>query len=118
MQRYGQKISKMPPKWGFSPICDPQDFFFENRALSLLYPYGTLTSCKKLEKSLERSLRYLKTDHGPRTDGQGRLLRTPLSKPGVQNMSNIEVEVILTFVSFQVAQNLISPWTGDPPMGI
>jgi len=80
----------MPQKWGFSPICDPPRFFFKNRALSLLYPYGALTSCKKLEKSLERSLRYLKTDYGLRTtDG----LRTdmgdyigPLSgKPGVQN---------------------------------
>ena len=69
--RYGQKTSKMPQKWGFSPICDPPRFFFKNRALSLLYPYGALTSCKKLEKSLERSLRYLKTDgrtNGPRTD--------------------------------------------------
>ena len=69
--RYGQKTSKMPQKWGFSPICDPARFFFKNRALSLLYPYGALTSCKKLKKSLERSLRYLKTDQrtdGPRTD--------------------------------------------------
>ena len=77
----------MPQKWGFSPICDPPRFFFKNRALSLLYPYGALTSCKKLEKSLERSLRYLKTDYGRtdgRTNGQGRLLRTPSGKPGVQ----------------------------------
>ena len=36
-------ISKM----GFSPICDTPKFFFKNQALSLLYPYGTLTSCKK-----------------------------------------------------------------------
>ena len=42
--------------------------FFKNRALSLLYPYGALTSCKKLEKSLEQSLRYLKTDYGQTTD--------------------------------------------------
>ena len=61
MQRYGQKTSKMPQKWGFSPICDPPRFF-KNRALSLLYPYGALTSCKKLEKTNEQSLRYLKTD--------------------------------------------------------
>ena len=46
MQRYGQKTSKIPPKWGFSPICDPQDFFFKNQALSLLYHYGVLTICK------------------------------------------------------------------------
>ena len=73
MQRYGQKTSKMPPKWGFSPICDAIGFFFKNRALSILYPYSALTSCKKLEKTIERSLRYLKTDgplmDGPRTDG-------------------------------------------------
>ena len=57
-----KKTLKMPPKWVFFPICDPQDFFFKNRALSLLYPYGALTSCKKLEKTNELSLRYLKTD--------------------------------------------------------
>ena len=88
MQRYGQKTSKIPPKWGFSPICDPPRFFFKNQALSLLYPYGALTSCKKLEKTNERSLRYLKTDHGRtngRTDhGQGQLLRTPSGEPRVQ----------------------------------
>ena len=86
--RYGQKTSKMPQKWGFSPICDPPRFFFKNRALSLLCPYGALTSCKKLDETNERSLRYLKTDHGPTdqlTDGQGRLLRTPSGEPWVQN---------------------------------
>ena len=62
MQRYGQKTSKMPQKWGFSPICDPQDFF-KNLALSLLYPYGFLTSYKKLEKTNGRQ-----TKDGPRTD--------------------------------------------------
>ena len=78
MQEYGQKTSKMPQKWGFSPICDPK-----NRALSLLCPYGALTSCKKLEKTNEQSLRYLKTDG--HTDGpQGQILRTPTGKPEVQ----------------------------------
>ena len=56
----------------------------------MLYPYGALTSCKKLEKTNEWSLRYLETegptDLGPpTTDGQGRLLRTPTGKPVVQN---------------------------------
>ena len=46
---------------GFSPICDPQGFFI-NRALALLYPYGALTSCKKLGKTIEQSLKSLKTD--------------------------------------------------------
>ena len=44
--------------------------FYKDRALSLLYPYDALTSCKKLEKTNERSLKYLKTDgrtNGPRT---------------------------------------------------
>ena len=73
MQRYGQKTSKIPPR-----------FFFKNRALSLLYPYGT-TSCKKLEKNNERSQRYLKTDQqtdGPQTkDGQTRVItKDPLGR--------------------------------------
>ena len=68
MQRYRQKTSKMPPKQGFSPTCDPPRFFFKNRALSLLYRYGAITSCKKLEKSNELSLRYLRTDG--RTQGR------------------------------------------------
>ena len=36
---------------GFSPFVTPKDFF-KNPALSLLYPYGVLTSCKELEKLL------------------------------------------------------------------
>ena len=61
-----KKTSKSPRKWGFSPICDPSRFSPKNRALSLLYPYGALTSCKKLEKTNEQSLKYQKTDQ--RTD--------------------------------------------------
>ena len=57
-----KKHQKCPENGGFSPICDPPRFFFKNRALSLLCPYGALTSCKKLEKTNEQSLRYLKTD--------------------------------------------------------
>ena len=69
----------MPQKWGFSPICDPPRFFFKNRALSLLYPHGALTSCKKLEKNNERTLRYLKTDQ--RTDGLTRAItKDPLGR--------------------------------------
>ena len=41
---------------------DSPRFFFKNWALSLLCPYGALTSCKKLEKTNGQSLRYLKTD--------------------------------------------------------
>ena len=61
---------------GFFPICDPNIFFFKNRALYLLYPYDALTSCKKIENINERSHRYLKMDlrttegrtDGPQTD--------------------------------------------------
>ena len=36
---------KCPQKWGFPPFVTPK-IFFKNRALSLLNPYGALTSCK------------------------------------------------------------------------
>ena len=62
------KKLKKYQKTGSSPIFEPQRFFFKIRALSFLYPYGAVTSCKKLEQTNEQSLRYLKTDHGPRTD--------------------------------------------------
>ena len=57
-----KKHQKCPKNGGFPPFVTPQDFFFKNRALSLLYPYGALTSCKKWKKTNERSPRYLKTD--------------------------------------------------------
>ena len=81
------KNIKNAPKMGFFPHLRPPKIFFKNRALLLLCPYSVLTSCKKFEKSLERSLRYLKKDQltGEPTDGQGRLLRTHSGKPGVQN---------------------------------
>ena len=56
------KKHKNTLKIGVSPICDSLRFFFKNQALSLFYPYGALTSCKKLEKNNEWSPRYLKTD--------------------------------------------------------
>ena len=108
MQKYGQETSQMPPKWGFSPIRDPQRFFFKNRALSLLYPYGALTSSKKLEKTLERSPRYLKTDGRTNglTDGQGRLLWTQSGKPGVQYLSRKKAKSSAQFnLLFVAAEN-------------
>ena len=57
---------KCPQNGVFPPFVTPQDFLFKNRALSFLYPYGAQTSCKKLEKTNEQSLRYSKTD--TRTD--------------------------------------------------
>ena len=56
------KNIKNAPKRGVFPHCDPRVFFFKNWALSLLNPYGALTSCKKLEKTNEQFPRYLKTD--------------------------------------------------------
>ena len=70
MTRCRDMDKKMPQKWGFTPICDPQRFFFRNRALSLLYTYGALTSCKK------QSPRHKKTNRPQTTNGQGWLLRT------------------------------------------
>ena len=86
-----KKHQKCPKKGGFPPFATPHDLFFKNRALSLLCPYGALTLCKKIEKTNEQSLRYLKTD--TQTGGQGLLLRTPSGKPGVEN----ELKVTLNF---------------------
>ena len=46
-----KKHQKYPQNGDFPPFVTPQDFF-QNWALSLLYPYDPLTSCKNLEKSL------------------------------------------------------------------
>ena len=82
-------LLKEAPKM-FPPICDPPRFFFKKRALSVLYPYVVVISCKKLENTNGWSLRYLKTDHRQIDRhklmvGQWRLLRTPSSKPKFQN---------------------------------
>ena len=70
-----KKHQKCPQNGVFPPFVTPQDFFFKNRALSLLYPYGALTSCTNLKKTNGQSLRYLKieqrTTDGQRTDRQG-----------------------------------------------
>ena len=47
----------------------PQDFFFKNRALTLLYTYSALTNAQ--------SLRYLRTDHGLTDIGPPRISRDP-----------------------------------------
>ena len=57
MQSYGQKTSKCL-KIRFLQFVTPQGFF-KNLALSILYPYGALTSCKKLEKTRQT---YQQTD--------------------------------------------------------
>ena len=55
-----KKHQKYPQNDGFPPFVTPR--FFSKIGLSLLYPYGALTLCKKLEKTNERSLRYPKMD--------------------------------------------------------
>ena len=93
MQRYGPKHRK----------CQ-LEFFFTKPTLSLLYPYGALTSCKKLEKTNARSLRYLKTitltdrRTDRHTDGQGQLLRTPSGKTWVKNQNSASCEIFYFFL--------------------
>ena len=82
-----KKHQNYPQNGGFPQFVTPQDFF-KNRALPFLYPYGSLTSCKKSEKTNEWSLRYLKTD-GPMdqrtTDGRTRAItKDPSGEPRVQ----------------------------------
>ena len=57
-----KKHQKYPQNGCFPPFVTPK-IFFKNRALSLLYPYGALTSCKKLEKTNEQSLEIFKDGH-------------------------------------------------------
>ena len=88
MQRYGQKTSKIPLKWVFSPICDVPRFLIKNQALSLLYPYGALTSCKKLKKIDKKLFQAsLKTNRPAerQIDRQMWLLWTSLGKSRDQN---------------------------------
>ena len=57
----GRKHQKCPKMGGGCSICEPPRFSFKNE-LCHFYPYVTPTSCKKLEKTNEQSLSYLKTD--------------------------------------------------------
>ena len=82
MQRYRQKISKKTNiQW------TPHRYRQDDRALSLLYHYGALTSCKKLEKTNEWSPRYSKTDNG-QTEWQEWLHRIPSDKAGSKKLKN------------------------------
>ena len=57
-----KEFQKLPLEWGFLPFVIQKDLFYWG--WSLLYPYGALNSCKKLEKTYEQSPRYLKADKG------------------------------------------------------
>ena len=100
---------------GFCPHLWHAKIFFKNWAQSLLYPYGALTSCKKLEKTYERSLEIFKdgkTDgqangqtKGP-TNGQERLLRTPSGKLGVQNdLEHVKPKFILIYTARDIQEH-------------
>ena len=78
-----KKHQKCPKNGGFPPLVTPQDFFSKIGLCHFCTLMVALTSCKKLENTNERSLRYVKTDQ--QTDGPGRLPWTPSVKPGVQN---------------------------------
>ena len=66
IERYGQKSTKMPQRWNSSPIYDPK-ILFTNRAMSILYPYDALTSCK-IQKKLMSCLRDIQRQTDKRTD--------------------------------------------------
>ena len=57
-----KNLQKSTKNKGFSPIVTKSQIFSKIGLLSLLYPCGVLSSCKKLEKTSGRSLRSLKTD--------------------------------------------------------
>ena len=61
-----KKHQKYPKNGGFPPFVTPQDFFSKIGLCHFCTLYGALTSCKKLEKTNERSLEIFKD--GPRTN--------------------------------------------------
>ena len=88
MQRYGQKHQKCPQNGVFPPSVTPKIFFQKSGSVTFV-PLWCPNFMQKTRKTNEQSLRYLKTDTRTHTHtdthGQGRLLRTPSGKPGVQN---------------------------------
>ena len=85
-----KKHQKCPKNGVLPPFATPQIFFQKSGSVTFV-PLWCPNFMQKLEKTNEQSLRYLKTDTRTdgRTHGQGRLLRTPSGKPGVQNHINI-----------------------------
>ena len=79
-----EKLTKSPNLGHFRPFLPffgQTRIFLKNQALSLFSYYGSLTSCKKLEKTNESIQRKL---HYRRTHGQSWIHRTPPALPGVQ----------------------------------
>ena len=57
--------------------------YYKNGGLSTTFvPLWCPILVQKIRKTNKRSLRYLKTDHRPKTDGQGLLTRTPRENLG------------------------------------
>ena len=103
------------PKMGFSPNLWPPRFFFKNRALSLLYHHGALTSCKKLEKTNEQSLRYSKMEGAQTKNGltmttnrlTQAITKAPIGCPKYQIKSPNDIfhcNIWLTFLSLVLNQ--------------
>ena len=60
LRNEGKPLKRKKKENEVFPHLRPPKIFFKNQALSLLYPYGALSSCKTLEKTTsELSLRYL-----------------------------------------------------------
>ena len=57
-----KKHQKYPQKWGFSQICDPQDFFQKSGSVIFVLLWCPNFMQKIKKKTNGRSLRYLKTD--------------------------------------------------------
>ena len=77
----------------FSPFFGRTRFFLENWAPSLFSTHGPLTSCQKLEKSLERLLRSCVTDG--RTDGRTCMNSQDLASGGpIGNVTSINLVII------------------------
>ena len=81
-QRLDKKHQRCP-KNVFSPFVTPK-IFLKHLTLSFWYPYGALTSYKKLEKTNRQSLKYLKADQKQTnsTDQRIWLHRSPFDKTG------------------------------------
>ena len=75
------------PKNGFffTHLWTPKIFFQKSGYVTFVPLWCSELHAKKLEKTNEQSLRYLKTDRWTTEHGQGWLLRTPSAKPRVQN---------------------------------
>ena len=80
-----KKHQKCPQKEGFPPFATPYDFFQKSGSVTFVPLWCTnfMQKIRKILRAVSEIFKDGRTDHGP-TDAQGRLLRTPSGKPGVQ----------------------------------